>query len=115
MTSGGTDLLDQAADASASVLVAPAQVIAEAAFQHPQRPDLSALRTIIATGGPMSPEARRRIYTWVKADVMLLARSGDAFWGNPLEPVLAQPQATPAFLSGGKRNPRPTPRALRSR
>jgi hypothetical protein len=115
VTSGGTDLFDQAAEASASVLVAPAQVIAEAAFQRPQRPDLSALRTIIATGGPMSPEARRRIYTWVKADVMLLARSGDTFWGNPLEPVLAQPPATPAFLSGGKRNPPPTPRALRSR
>jgi len=115
VTSGGTDLLDQVAEASASVLVAPAQVIAEAAFQRPQRPDLSALRTIIATGGPMSPEARRRIYTWVKADVMLLARSGDTFWGNPLEPVLAQPPATPAFLSGGKRNPLPTPRAPRSR
>jgi hypothetical protein len=115
VTSGATDLLDQAAEASASVLVAPAQVIAEAAFQRPQRPDLSALRTIIAMGGPMSPEARRRIYAWVKADVMLLARSGDTFWGNPLEPVLAQQPATPAFLSGGKRNPPPTPRALRSR
>ena len=30
---------------------------------------------------------------------MLLARTGDTFWGNPLEPVLAQPPATPAFLT----------------
>ena len=25
---------------------------------------------------------------------MLLARSGDTLWGNPLEPVLARPTAT---------------------
>ena len=56
------------------------------------------LRTIVATGGPLSPEGRRRIYTWVKADVMLLARSGDTFWGNPLEPVLAQQGGAPAFF-----------------
>jgi acyl-coenzyme A synthetase/AMP-(fatty) acid ligase len=86
-----------------TILVAPAQALAETAFRHVHRPDLSALRAIIATGGPMSPEARRRIYTWVKPDVMLLARTGDTFWGNPLEPVLAQPPATPAFLT-----PRPS-------
>ena len=61
--------------------------------------DLADLRTIIATGGPLSPEGRRRVYTWVKSDLMLLARTGDTFWGNPLEPVLAQPPATPAFLT----------------
>ena len=55
--------------------------------------------TIIATGGPLSPEGRRRVYTWVKSDLMLLARTGDTFWGNPLEPVLARPPATPALLT----------------
>ena len=28
-----------------------------------------------------------------------LASTGDTFWGNPLEPVLARPPATPAFLT----------------
>ena len=37
--------------------------------------------------------------TWVKADLMLLARTGDTVWGNPLEPVLANPLATPALLT----------------
>lgn len=103
-----TDLLATAAAERASVLVAPAQALAEAAFQRPRRrPDLSALRTIIATGGPLSPEGRRRIYTWVKADLMLLARTGDTLWGNPLEPVLAQPPATPAFLTPPPSAPAP--------
>ena len=98
------DPLTAAATEHASVLVAPERELAAAAFQRPgQRPDLSALRSIIATGGPMSPEARRRIYTWAKADVLLLARAGDTFWGNPLEAVLAAPPATPAFLT-----PRPS-------
>lgn len=96
------------AERHASILVAPALILAEAAFQRSRHPDLSALRTIIATGGPMSPEARRRIYTWVKADVMLLARNGGTFWGNPLEPVLARPHAMPAFLM-----PRPSARGPR--
>ena len=94
------DLLTTAATERATILVAAATMLAEAAFRRPsRRPDLSSLRTIIATGGPLSPEGRRRIYTWVKSDVMLLARTGDTFWGNPLEPVLAQPPATPAFLT----------------
>ena len=97
------DPLDAAAEERATVLVSPAQALAAAAFQRPgRRPDLSPLRTIIATGGPLSPAARRRVYAWVKADVMLLARTGDTFWGNPLEPVLAQPPATPAFLTAGR-------------
>jgi hypothetical protein len=75
IASAGTDLLTTAATERAS------------------------LRTIIATGGPLSPEGRRRIYTWIKSDLMLLARTGDTFWGNPLEPVLAHPPATPAFLT----------------
>jgi hypothetical protein len=93
-------LLPTAAEESATVLVAPAQALAEAAFHRPrQRPDLARLRTIIATGGPVSPEGRRRIYTWVKSDLMLLARTGDTLWGNPLEPVLVRPPATPALLT----------------
>ena len=100
IASAGTDLLTTAATERATVLVAAARTLAEAAFRRPgRRPDLSSLRTIIATGGPLSPEGRRRIYTWIKSDLMLLARTGDTFWGNPLEPVLAQPPATPAFLT----------------
>ncbi len=95
---GSTDLLATAGREQASVLAAPIQSLAEAAFRQPRaRPNLASLRTIIATGGPLSPEARRRIYTWVKSDLMLLARTGDTFWGNPLEPVLSRPPATPAF------------------
>jgi hypothetical protein len=94
------NLMEAAADARASILVAPAQTLSEAAFQRPgRRPSLGSLRTIIATGGPLSPEGRRRIYTWIKPDLMLLARTGDTLWGNPLEPVLAQPQAMPALLT----------------
>jgi hypothetical protein len=88
------------AEESASILVAPAQMLAEAAFQRLRhRPNLAELRTIIATGGPLSPEGRARIYTWVKPDVLLLARSGDTLWGNPLEPVYSRPAATPSFLT----------------
>ena len=92
------DPLADAAEQAATVLVAPEQTLGNAAVRRPRRLDLSALRIIVATGGPMSPEARRRIYTWVKADVMLLARTGDTLWGNPLEPVLARPPATPALF-----------------
>jgi len=95
-----TDLLATAAEERASVLVSPAQILAESAFRRPgRRPDLEHLRTIIPTGGPLSPEGRRRIYTWVKSDLMLLARTGDTLWGNPLEPVLVRPPATPALLT----------------
>lgn len=94
-----TDVLATAAEERATVLVASARTLAEAAFQRPRRADFAGLRTIIATGGPLSQEGRRRIYTWVKSDLMLLARTGDTFWGNPLEPVLARPRASPAFLT----------------
>jgi hypothetical protein len=99
----GTGLFDRAGNQDASVLIAPARALAASAFRRPRRPNLANLRTIIATGGPMSPEERRRIYTWVKADVMLLACAGNTYWGNPLEPVLAEPPATPAFFT-----PRPS-------
>jgi hypothetical protein len=92
------DPLAQAVRNHATVLIAPAQTLANGTFQRPGRHNLADLRTIVVIGGPMSPEARRRIYTWVKADVMLLARAGDTYWGNPLEPVSAEPSATPAFL-----------------
>jgi hypothetical protein len=93
-------LLATAAHDAATVLVAPAQTLAEAAFQRARnRPNLGALRTIVATGGPLSPEARTRIYTWIKSDLMLLARTGDTFWGNPLEPVYARPAASPGFFT----------------
>ncbi len=94
-----SDLMDTAQEECATILVASAGVLANAAFPRPgRRYQLPELRTIVATGGPLSPEGRRRIYTWVKADVMLLARSGDTFWGNPLEPVLALQGGAPAFF-----------------
>jgi hypothetical protein len=97
--SAANDALAAAAAERASVLVVSAQTLAKAAFRRQRRPDLASLRTIVATGGPLSPEARRRVYIWIKSDVMLLARTGDTYWGNPLEPVLARPPATPAFLT----------------
>jgi len=93
-------LLATAAEEAASVLVAPAQWLADAAFRRPgPRPHLARLRTIVAGGGPLSPEARTRVYTWIKPDLLLLARTGDTLWGNPLEPVSARPDATPGFLT----------------
>ncbi len=93
-------LLAVAAAERATVLVAPAHILAETAFQRARsRPDLAGLRTIVATGGPLSPEGRRRIYAWVKSDLMLLARTGDTVWGNPLEPVLVRPRPSPALLT----------------
>jgi hypothetical protein len=93
-------LLTIAAEERATVLVAAAQTLTEAAFQRARlRPNLAQLRTIVATGGPLSPEGRTRVYTWIKSDLLLLARTGDTFWGNPLEPVYARPAATPAFLT----------------
>jgi hypothetical protein len=99
-TATAATLLATTADEAATVLVAPAQALAEAAFQRARhRPNLGRLRTIIATGGPLSPEGRTRIYTWIKSDLMLLARTGDTFWGNPLEPVYARPAASPGFFT----------------
>jgi hypothetical protein len=99
-------LLATTAEEGATVLVAPARTLAEAAFQRARRrPDLGHLRMIIATGGPLSPEGRTRVYTWIKSDLMLLARSGDTFWGNPLEPVYTRPAANPAFLTPPASNP----------
>jgi hypothetical protein len=91
-------LLAVAAQEAATVLVAPAAALASAAFRRMgTRPDLGPLRTIVATGGPLSPPERVRIYTWIKADMMLLARSGDTVWGNPMEPVLSRPKPTSAL------------------
>jgi hypothetical protein len=99
-------LLAVAAEERATVMVAPAQTLAEAAFQRPRnRPNLASLRSIVATGGPLSPEGRRRIYTWVKSDMMLLARTSDTVWGNPLEPVTVRPIASPALLTPPASNP----------
>ncbi len=94
-------LLAAVAEEAATVLVTPATTVASAAFRRAgTRPDLGALRTIVATGGPLSPPERVRIYTWIKPDLMLLARSGDTVWGNPMEPVVARPKPAPALFSG---------------
>jgi hypothetical protein len=99
-------LLAIAAEEAATVLVAPATVVGEAAFQRSRRrPNLANLRSIIATGGPLSPQGRARVYTWIKSDLMLLARTGDTLWGNPLEPVHAHPTATPGFFRPPAANP----------
>lgn len=83
------DLFPSAANANASVLIADAATLASSAFRRPgRRPDLSSLRTVLAMGGPLAPAARIRLYTWVKADLLLLARAGDSLWGSPLDPVL---------------------------
>lgn len=93
------DLLSVAAEERATVIIGPAASVAQAAFRHAgERPNLSALREILVTGGPMSSEERIRVYTWIKSDVMLLARAGDTIWGNPLEPVLGRPAALPGLF-----------------
>ena len=98
-------LLAAAAQEAATALIAPGMALAGAALrQAGTRPDLGPLRTIVATGGPLSPPERVRIYTWIKSDLMLLARSGDTVWGNPMEPVLARPKPAAALCV------RPSPR-----
>ena len=97
-------LLATAAAERATVLAAPAAWLAEAAFPHKARPDLAALRTLFALGGPMAPEARARVQAWIKADAMLLADAGGTIWGNPLSPVLRRPPPEPA-LFGPRRSP----------
>lgn len=92
-------LLPLAAETRATVLAAPAGWIAAAAFPRSHRPDLAALRSLVALGGPMAPAARARVYAWIKPDVMLLARAGDRFWGNPLSPVRARPAPEPRLLT----------------
>jgi hypothetical protein len=83
-------LFAMAARERASVLIADAAALPDAAFQRTgERPDLSRLRCVIALGGPLAPEARLRIYTWLKADLLLLARAGDRMWGSALDPVRA--------------------------
>ena len=81
-------LMAAVAEEQASVLVAPAAWLADLSFQRSvNRPDLRALRSIVITGGPLAPEARIRVSTWIKPNLMLLARAGETIWGNPLEPV----------------------------
>lgn len=99
-------LMPRAAEEQASVLVADAGTLPDAAFQRAgRRPDLSRLRCVVALGGPLAPEARARVYTWLKSDVLLLARAGDRLWGSPLDPVPSRPSPPLSFF-------RPLPRAL---
>ncbi|MDQ2805071.1 MAG: hypothetical protein M3Y41_21225 [Pseudomonadota bacterium] len=89
-------LIEAAAAEQASVVVAPASILAEAAFG--QKASLGALRTIIAVGGSLSPQARAEIYARIKVDVLLLARSGNRLWGSPLDPVPASPGQARSFV-----------------
>jgi len=99
-------LLSRAAEEQASVLVADAGTLPDAAFQRAgRRPDLSRLRCVVSLGGPLALEARARIYTWLKSDVLLLARAGDRLWGSPLDPVPSRPGPPLSFF-------RPLPPAL---
>jgi hypothetical protein len=91
-------LLHDAAKIGASVLIASAAQLDRVAFRlGAGRHDLARLRAVVALGGPMPANARVRLYTWVKSDLMLLARAGDTVWGDPLSPVLRTPPAQPAL------------------
>lgn len=93
-------LLATVAEEQASILLAPAAWLADLSFQRRgPRPDLRALRSIVLTGGPLAPEARLRVATWIKPDLLLLARAGDTIWGNPLEPVRVRPLGGPALFA----------------
>jgi hypothetical protein len=85
-------LLPAAAAAGATVLIVHSPLLDEAVRLGAGNADLSALRTLVAIGGPMSPATRRRIYRAVKSDVLLLAAARARVWGDPLDPVLAHPQ-----------------------
>ena len=99
-------LLSRVAEEQATILVADAGVLPDAAFQRPgRRLDLSRLRCVVALGGPLAPEARARVYTWLKSDVLLLARAGDRLWGSPLDPVPSRPGPPLSFF----RPPPPVP------
>lgn len=91
-------LLQAAGEQAASVVIAPATVLARATFRctGPREP-LARLRQIVALGDKLAPALRTRIYTWVKQDVMLLALAGDMVWGDPLSPVLRAPPPQPAL------------------
>ncbi len=104
------NLLHAAADTGASVLVAPAARLDRVAFRlGAGRHDLSRLRLVVALGGPMAANVRVRFYTWVKPDLMLLARAGDTLWGDPLSPVLRTPPAQPALGVALRPPPSPVP------
>jgi len=91
-------LLRAAAGTGVSVLVAPAAQLDREAFRlGAGRLDLARLRLVVVLGGPMPGNARARLYTWVKPDLMLVARAGDTVWGDPLSPVLRAPPARPAL------------------
>jgi acetoacetyl-CoA synthetase len=57
--------------------------------------DLSALRTIMSTGSPLSPDQFRQVYEDIKADVQLASISGGTdivscfMLGSPIDPVYA--------------------------
>jgi hypothetical protein len=101
-------LLPAAADEQATIILAPANWLADGSFQRSRRPDLRKLRAIVATGGPLAPEARLRVATWIKPNLMLLARAGETVWGNPLVPVRTRPEAGPALFAP-VRQPVPDP------
>ncbi len=94
-----TTILEQAANHYATILAVPAPWLDNFSYQRRHRLNLSTLRTIITLGAPLSAEAAGRIYTWVKSDIMLLARAGDRVWGDPLSPVTTKPNATPGLGS----------------
>ncbi|MSP29837.1 MAG: hypothetical protein EXR09_05120 [Acetobacteraceae bacterium] len=98
-TGPASTILEQAATAQATILAVPAPWLDNSSYQRRQRLNLSALRTIITLGAPLSAESAGRIYTWVKSDILLLARAGDRVWGNPLGPVTTKPTATPGLGS----------------
>lgn len=99
-------LLAQAAAREATMVLAPAPELARALFRRPVgRHDLSALRAVVALGGPLPANERMRLYTSVKADVVLIGLAGTRAWGDPLSPVLLRPPARPVPGSRLRRPP----------
>jgi hypothetical protein len=86
---GGADgLFAAAADIRATLLLAPAVMLAEASFRPPSgRAALAPLRQAVALGGPLAPAASARLAAWVKPDLVLLALAGGTAWGDPLAPI----------------------------
>ncbi len=92
----GNVLFDFAADESIEVFGTSAKFIdacAKAGIEPARTHDLSAMRRILSTGSPLSPEAFDYVYQSVKADVCLSSISGGTdivacfVCGSPMLPV----------------------------
>ena len=100
------ELLTAMAEECVSVVLAPASWLSADALRGAALPDkkMFALRTLILTGGPWSPETRAVFYAATQPNLLLLVRDGDTVWGSPLDASSADPRPWPAlFTSVGSR------------